>query len=375
MGLMSRRGAALSAAAVMLSTVAFASAGGAQSPAPADGAAAANVPCQLPAGKSGGQFKVALANREITNDANRDIIQGATDEIVAAGGVIAQTTDAGTDPLKHNDNIATLINSDVDAILVQLGDAQQLSPLAQQAKDKGILMATTLVGATADGALTDVGFDDPLAAALETRALFSSIGYKGDVYLFWVPGAPILETRRAIAETMAKDYPQITIHEVPTEHGAVKTLSQMTDILTANPDPGSIAGVWGAYDLLVSGAVEAVRRAGRDEIKAVSIDGDKIAFQMLFEDKSPFVSTVVADMKGIGKVAADAIILAACGRANEVPLRGYTPMWVANRHNGIAAGEKRWGENLWADVSMDKAAIEQAFPQTQDVMVVQPQLP
>jgi ABC-type sugar transport system substrate-binding protein len=330
----------------------------------------------MPAGKSGGKFKVALANREITNDVNRDIIAGATAEIEAAGGEIAQVTDAGTDPLKHNDNIATLINSDVDAILVQLGDAQQLSPLAQQATEKGILVATTLVGATPEGALTDVGFDDPLAAALETRALFSSIGYQGDVYLFWVPGAPILETRRAIAETMAQDYPLITIHEVPTEHGAVKTLAQMTDILTANPEPGSIAGVWGAYDLLVSGAVEAVRRAGRgDDIKAVSIDGDKVAFQMLFQEGSPFVSTVVADMKGIGKVAADAIILASCGRADEVPIHGYTPMWVANRHNGLAAGEMRWGENLWTDLQMDRAQIEAANPQTQDVMVVQPQLP
>ncbi len=65
-------------------------------------------------------------------------------------------------------------------------------------------------GATPDGALTDVGWDDPLASSLMTRALFSSIGYKGDVYVFWVPGAPILETRKRVLEAIAVDYPQIT---------------------------------------------------------------------------------------------------------------------------------------------------------------------
>ena len=63
-------------------------------------------------------------------------------------------------------------------------------------------------------------------------------------------------------------------------------------VLTANPKPRSIAAVWGAYDLLVSGAVEAIRRAGRNEIKSASIDGDRIGFQMLLEEDSPFISTV-----------------------------------------------------------------------------------
>ena len=133
-----------------------------------------------------------------------------------------------------------------------------------------------------------------------SRALLSAIDYKGDVYVFWVPGAPILETSKRVLETMVKDYPQVTLHEVPTEHGAARSLAQMTDILTANPEPGSIAGVWGAYDLLVSGANEAIRRAGRDEIKVIGMDGDKVAFQMLYEDGSPFVATVAGDVPTIG---------------------------------------------------------------------------
>ncbi len=159
---------------------------------------------------------------------------------------------------------------------------------------------------------------------------------------------------------------------MPTEHGAAKSLAQMTDLLNANSEPGSIAGVWGAYDLLVSGANEAIRRAGRDEIKVASIDGDQVAFQMLYGEGSPFVATVVGDVLSIGRLGGEAIIKAACGRAAEVPVSTYTQMWTATRNNGIAAGEARWGEGLWDAIQIPKADIEAMYEQNQDVVTRHP---
>lgn len=328
-----------------------------------------DVPCKLPAG-----FKVGIPIREMVNDVNRDIVAGASETVKAAGGTVT-VTDAGGDARKQNENIENLINSGVKGLIPVLGDAQQVSPLTKKANDQGIKVTTALFGTAPDGALTDVGYDDPLAAAMMTRALFSAVGYRGDIYVFWVPGAPILETRKRVLEAMAKDYPQIKLHEVPTEHGAAKSLSQMTDILTANPKKGSIAGVWGAYDLLVSGANEAIRRAGRDEVKVASIDGDKVAFQMLYGEKSPFVATVVGDVKAIGVIAAQTMIGATCGKDKGIPKSTFTGLWTATRSNGVAAGEKRWGPNLWSSTRMDKKAIEQKYPQTGGVQVVIPVLP
>jgi ribose transport system substrate-binding protein len=336
---------------------------------PTTSASASGADCTLPAG-----FKVGIAIREVVNDVDRDIVNGATTAFKAAGAAV-NVTDAGGDARKQNENVASLMNSGVNGLFVVLGDAQQMSPLTKEAAGKGIKVSTALFGATPEGALTDVGWDDPAASALMSRALFSSIGYKGDVYVFWVPGAPILETRKRIMEAIAKDYPRIHLKFVPTEHGAAKSLAQMTDILTAHPAKGSIAGVWGAYDLLVSGANEAIKRAGRDEIKVTSIDGDKVAFQMLYGDKSPFVATVVGDINGIGRMGAEAIIKAACGRASEVPPATYAPMWVATRNNGIEAGEMRWGADLWKSAGLDKAAIEAKYPQNQKVVVFTPTLP
>lgn len=326
---------------------------------------------KFPTGK---KYVIGMAAREITNDYNRDIIAGAKRVIEAAGGTMV-VTDGLTDPRKHNENIENLINSGVDGIIIQLGDPQQMAPVVAKANAKGIPVITTTVGSLTPGALTDVGGDEYMLGVMMTRALFSAIGYKGDVYVFWVPGAPVLEIRKSMLEAMIKYFPQITLHMVPTEHNPAKAQAQMQDILTSHPQKGSIAGVWSAYDLLCSGAAQAIRRAGRSEIKMTSIDGDKVGFQMLFEDGSPFVATVAQEVPRIGELAATDIIKALSGQAKTIPQAEFTNFFVATRSNGIKAAELRWGPNIWADIKMSKAAIAAKYAQTQDVILTTSRVP
>jgi ABC-type sugar transport system substrate-binding protein len=326
---------------------------------------------KFPAGK---KYKIGLASREIVNDYNRDIIAGAKKVIEAAGGELV-VADGQGDPRKHNENIENLVNSGVDGLIIQLGNAQQLAPVVAKANAKNIPVITTSVGATTKGALTDVGGDEPLMGEMMTRALLSSISYKGDVYVFWVPGAPLLETRKRIIEAMAKDYPAVVLHEVPTEHGPAKGQAQMQDLLTAHPEKGSIAAVWEAYDLLGSGAAEAIRKAGRSEIKMASIDGDRVGFQMLFQDGSPFVATVAQNVPRIGEIAAQDIVKAINKQGNTIPLSEFTECYVATRRNGVKAAEMRWGAGVWDQLKMDKAQIAAKYPQDQDVLVVRPVTP
>lgn len=319
-------------------------------------------------------WKVGIASREIVNDYNRGIIEGAKAKIEAAGGE-AVVVDGQGDPSKHNENIANLINSDVKSIIIELGDAQQLEPLVQKAKDKGIDVVTAGVGAQVDGSLTEVGGDEALMAAMMGRALLQSINHEGDIYVFWVPGAPLLETRKRIFEAMVKDYPNVTLHEVPTEHNPAKVQSQMEDLLTANPDKGDIDGVWAAYDLLGSGASEAIRKAGRDEIKMTAIDGDKVGFSMLFQEGSPFVATVAQDVNYIGELAADALVKAANGLEDQISGTTFTNAYLATRHNGVKAAEMRWGEGFWDEMKIKKDDVISRYPQNEDVIVVRPIAP
>lgn len=326
---------------------------------------------------AGGSFKIGIANREITNDFNRDIVTNAQSTIEAAGGTVV-TADAQADPQKHNENIENLINSGIDGLIVQLGDPQQLAPIMAKAKAKGIPVVTAAVGAPVPDTITDVNGDDALMATLAADTLLSSINYKGNVYIVWVPGAPLLETRKRIFEAIAADYPQVVLHEVPAEHNPAKVQTSIEEIMTANPETGSIAGIFGTYDQLVSGASEAVRRAGRgDDISVVGIDGDRIGFQMLFQEDSPFVATVVQDVPSIGTQSAQILIDILNGKikAEAVSPKTAANCYVATRKNGIAAAELRWTESFWGDVDLTKADIEKTFKQTEDVLIVRPTTP
>lgn len=326
--------------------------------------------------QDGGPYKIGIAVREITNDFNRDINDNAQAVIEAAGSEVV-IADANTDYQKHNENIENLINSGVDGLIVQLGDAQQLAPIMAVAKERGVPVVTCAVGAPVPDTLTDINGDNPLMAILASNALLSGIGYKGDVYIVWVPGAPLLETRKRIFEAVCKDHPGVRLHEVPAEHNPAKVQAQIEDILTANPDEGSVAGIFGTYDMLVSGANEAIRRAGREEVKVVGIDGDRIAFQMLFQEGSPFVASVVQDVPSIGRLAGEIVLGVLNGTIDPATVNPQTAAncYVATRKNGIEAAEMRWTPSFWDDVQLDKEEIAEMYPQTDKVLVAYPTVP
>ncbi|MFP3043927.1 substrate-binding domain-containing protein [Treponema primitia] len=323
-----------------------------------------------------GVYKIGIATREITNDYNRDIISSAQKVVEGAGGSVV-IADANADYQKHNENIENLINSGIDGLIIQLGDAQQLTPIVAKATAKKIPVICAGVGAPIPGVLSDLNGDNPLLTVLAADALLSAVGYKGTIYVVYVPGAPLLETRRRIFQSICADFPQVKLIDVPAEHNPAKVQTQIEEILTANPVKGSIAGVYGTYDMLVSGANEAIRRAGRDEIKVIGIDGDKIAFQMLLQDGSPFVTTVVQDSPGIGRQCAEILLGVLNGKidpstiAPQIPATCYT----ATRKNVVEAVGLRWGEGFWNDVQISKDEIIAKYPQTDPVQVVSPTVP
>lgn len=328
-------------------------------------------------GKKDGKFKIGIAAREITNDYNRSIISASQEKIEKAGGSVV-IADAQADVQKHNENIENLLNSGIDGLIIHLGDPEQMAPLMKAAEKKGIPVITNGVGSPVSGTLGDVNGDDPLMATLASDALLASIGYKGDVYVVWVPGAPLLETRKRIFEAVCKDYPDVKIHEVPAEHNPAKVQTQIEEILTANPDKGSIAGIFGTYDQLVSGASEAIRRAGRgDEIKMIGIDGDVLGFQMLFQEDSPFITTVVMDTESIGVQSAEILMGVMNGEIDPKTISPKIPAscYAATRKNGVEAAEKKWGENFWKDAGLKKEDVEKKFPKQDEVIVALPSIP
>lgn len=318
-----------------------------------------------------GDLKAGIAAREIFNDYSRDIVEGAQ-ALFEDAGVGVTVTNAQGDSTKLIDDIDSLINSGVNVLIIHMGDPTQLAPVVKSAAEQGVVVVTAGVGSEVPGSVADIGGDEFLMAEMSGRALLESIGYSGDVYAFWVPGAPLLETRLRVLEAMVADYPNVTLHKEPTKHSPAEVQSQMQTILTANAEDNSIAGIWGAYDMLASGAVAAIEQADRNEIDVVSIDGDRATFQMLFTEGGSFQATVVQDAGLIGQLAGEAALDASAG---EPVGQTLTSSWVATRNNGIAAGEERYGAGLWAEIDLDPDKLANAFEQDQDINVVTPVFP
>ena len=325
--------------------------------------------------KSGG-WTIGIANREITNDYNRLIAYGAQDILEAAGCEVIMT-DAETDFQKHNENIETLLNSGIDALIIQLGDNEQLAPLCEKAKEKGIPVVTAGIGSHIDNTICDTNADDGLAAVLLADAIFSGIDYAGDVYIFYVPGAPLLENRLAVIQGVAAAYPNINLVPVATEHNVSKVQTQMEELLTANPEKGSIAAVIGTYESLITGAVESVRQADRSEIVMGGIDGDEVSFQMLFTEGSPFQVSVVIDASSIGATAANTVLGVLDGSIDPATVAAKIPTacYCATRRNGAEAAEMKWGTEIWEKINMSREEVEAAYPQNDNLLVCYPTVP
>lgn len=321
-------------------------------------------------------WTVGIANREITNDYNRLIAYGAQDILEDAGCKVIMT-DAETDFQKHNENIETLLNSGIDALIIQLGDNDQLAPLCEKATEMGIPVVTAGIGSHIDNTICDTNADDGLAAVLLADAVFSAIDYSGDVYIFYVPGAPLLENRLAVIQGVAAAYSNINIIPVATEHNVSKVQTQMEELLTGNPDEGSIAAVIGTYDSLITGAVESVRQAGRSEIVMGGIDGDEVSFQMLYAEGSPFQVSVVLDASSIGATAANTVLGVLDGSVDpeKVASKIPTACYCATRRNGVAAAEMKWGEEIWEKIGMTREEVEAAYPQDTELLVCYPTVP
>ena len=313
---------------------------------------------------AGEKLVIGMAVREIVNDFNRTIIEGSRKVVEENGGELI-VTDGNADIRKHLDNISNLITRKVDGIIVQLGEPSQLVSVFEKAKEAGIPVSSTSVGQRTPGCITDVNGDEELSGMLLGRQLLHDTNAIGRVFMISVPGAPVLEKRLRVFRALLSGYENIWLSEVyPTQHSVADTLNIMQNILTANPNPGDITAVFVTYDLLASGAVQAIKNAGREkEIKVYSIDGDKIAFQMLFEEDSPFVATVSQDTYEVGVLAAQALLDVLLGRRDPdtIPAALYPEDTLlastTNIVKAIAVAKKKWGENCLEEWEIDEEEL------------------
>jgi ABC-type sugar transport system, periplasmic component len=304
---------------------------------------------------------VGIACREITNDYNRGVIAGAKKVVEAAGGEVI-VTDAQTDIRKHIDNVSNLITRGVSGIIVQLGDSEQFVSVFQKANKAKIPVVTTTFGSTTPGALCDVNPSDAEMTKILTKQLLSDIHEKGNVFIISVPGAPILETRVKTMQQILSGYKDIKVADpLPTQHSVPYTLNVMQNLLTAHPNPGDITAVFVTYDQIASGAVQAIKNAGRSkDIKVYAIDGDAIGYQMLFDKEGPFYASISQNSADTGEAAAQMIMKALKGQQKSIPSTVYPKVSLVSKTDfpaAIKVAKEKWGADAMKVLGVNETEL------------------
>jgi ribose transport system substrate-binding protein len=201
-------------------------------------------------------------------------------------------------------------NQKVDAIVINV-DPSQVAAGLETAKAAGIPVFGMDAGPS-PLLVTNVTSNGYSMAADTASYLVNRINGKGNVVMFVFDAFPPVQVRGVIADAIFKNNPDIKVLDRVTpdvaDGGIADSRAKMEAILAANPDKGSIAGVWAAWDQPALGALQAIEAAGRQDegIVITGIDANPQAREAIAKGGN-FEASMAQDFKGIGKATADAV--------------------------------------------------------------------
>ena len=206
--------------------------------------------------------------------------------------------------------IEDVVIQNVDAIVINV-DPTQVTAGLQAAADAGIPVVGMDAG-TDPLLVTNVTSNGYAMAAETATYVADRIGGEGNVVMFVFDAFPPVQVRGVVADAVFGNFPDINVLDRVTpdvsDGGIADSRAKMEAILAANPEPGSIAAVWAAWDQPALGALQAIEAADRaDEgIVITGIDANPQAREAIAAGGN-FEASVAQDFSGIGATTADTV--------------------------------------------------------------------
>lgn len=202
------------------------------------------------------------------------------------------------------------VTQNVDAIVINV-DPAQVNVGLLTAQDAGIPVVGMDAGS--DPLVAANVTSNGYAMAAETSVYVANrIAGQGNVVMFVFDAFPPVQIRGVVADAVFGNFPDIAVLDRVTpdvsDGGIADSRAQMEAILAANPEPGSIAAVWAAWDQPALGALQAIEDAGRgnEGIVITGIDANPQARDAIASGGN-FEASVAQDFQGIGSTAADVV--------------------------------------------------------------------
>jgi ribose transport system substrate-binding protein len=254
---------------------------------------------------------LASATTKIMVDSLQSALEGK--------GYTVQVVDTAGDVAALDSRMQDVITQQVDAIVISVNP--ELIPAGLEAAANANIPVFGLDAGSTQGLVLDVTSNNYVMAAQTATYIVDRIGGQGRVLMLWHPPYAPVQKRGAVAESIFNNTPDIEIIdqilvEVP---GPLENARQkVTDVLTANPEPGSISAIWAAWDEPALGALQAIEAAGRESegIVIVGLDAIDPAREAIAAGGN-FEASVAQDFVGIANTVADNV---------DAYLNGMTPV-------------------------------------------------
>lgn len=260
-----------------------------------------------------GKIKVAVIRNLAAGDHTQQFLDGAVSEGKSLGFIVDTFVTDG-DNVKTQDTISQIAQQDYDGLILSHGEAGYTYNSLKPIVDKGMKVVTFDSVPYEDGdpskpileGVTSTAQEDTKLAELSLGSMVDTLDGNNKplkVIRAWMgPGVPPLDKRQTIYEKFVAEG---LIEEValvgPVDGANARggTQDALAAILPRYPE-GEVDAIWGSYDELAKGCLQALNDAGRSDIKIFSIDISNDDINLMIENDDVWISTAAVDPKLIG---------------------------------------------------------------------------
>lgn len=242
--------------------------------------------------------------------------------------------DAGRNDQTQISQIQTLIAQQPDAIIEQLGNIDVLDPWLQRIRQADIPLFT--VDTSTPHAINNTTSDNYSIGAQLALQMVQDMGGEGKIAVFnGFYSVPVCKIRYDQLKYVLESFPGIEVIEPELRDVIPNTVQQaysdMTDMLTQNPEGSGLKAAWACWDVPMMGAAQAIEAAGRSDVKTYGVDGSPEYVEMVATEGSAAGAVVAQQPYEIGRQAARNVAAYLAGE--EVPPFTFVDAVLINKDN------------------------------------------
>lgn len=262
-------------------------------------------------------MKVAVVRNLANGDHTQQFLAGCVEEGEKFGFTVDTFVTDGDD-VKCQETVAQVIAQDYDALIVSHGQLSYSYDMLLPAIEKGMKVVTfdtmPMKGGDAEGELlegvTSTAQDDVALAELSLGYMMEEFEAAGGTYpmkvlkTFMGPGIPPLDRRNTVYTQLEEEGKIETVQVIsPSDSANARgDMTTKTEAVLPTIGEGDVDAIWGCYDELAKGVLQALNDAKRTDIPMYTIDVSNDDIQLMVENPEVWKSTAAVDPKLIGTV-------------------------------------------------------------------------